>query len=200
MGDWPDWEIVVGVLWTGTVKLPMTTSGAWDWDPVPEDGLAEGMRGDGPVDADGALDGALDGTLDGVPEGASDGASDEVSDETSDEVPDESLGVSDAALPGLLREERPGLNVPEFPDWIRTEVVEEVSVAEVVTDAGGDADGDTLADVSPRVTVTVRTLGSTVTVETLSQVSKQASALASVITFHDCNCDSNNTALTSTIE
>lgn len=140
---------------------------------MPEDGLAEGIKEDGPVDVDGALDGDSEGAPedgipeDGIPEDGtpddkvSEGVSDEVTDETPDKVPGETLGVSDAALPVLLREERPGVNVPGFPDWIGTKE----AVAAVVTDE--DALALALADVSPTVTVTVRTLGSMVTIEIL---------------------------------
>lgn len=159
---------------------------------MPEDGLAEGIKEDGPVDVDGALDGDSEGAPedgipeDGIPEDGtpddkvSEGVSDEVTDETPDKVPGETLGVSDAELPVLLREERPGVNVPGFPDWIGTEGVE--AAAAVVTDE--DELALVLADVSPTVTVIVRTLGSMVTVEILgSHVSiEPASSLA--ITLH----------------
>jgi hypothetical protein len=148
----------------GTVWLPMITSEAWVLDLVPEDGRVD-------VDPDGAPE---DGTPEEVPpeeaesDVVSDAVSDEVSDETCDEVLGETLGVPEAALPVLPVEERPGVKVPEFPDWVETEGVEEVAVAVAVTDALAPAP----ADVSPTVTVTVRALGSMVTVETLpSQVS-----------------------------
>lgn len=154
---------------------------------MPEDGLAEGIKEDGPVDVNGTLDGDSEGAPeDGTPEDrVLEGISDKVSDKISDEVPGEILGVSDAALPVLLREERPGVNIPGFPDWIGTEGVEAVAAVIKYKDTLA------LADVSPIVTVIVRTLGSLVTVETLgSRVSIElASSLASTLSPGNANAN-----------
>lgn len=157
----------------GTVWLPMIISEAWVLDLVPEDGRVDGDPEGAPEDV----------TPEVAPEEAE---SDVGSDEVCDEVLGEALGVLDAAVPVLPVEERPGVKVPEFPDWVEAEGVEEVAVAVAVT----DADALAPADVSPTVTVTVRVLGSMVTVEILpSQVSReQDSSLA--ISFHHYQMDS----------